>query len=300
MTKRRLGRGLSALLGTGSESLSGDQASVDESGLDETGIDDIPLDQIRPNRWQPRETVPEGSLDGLVESIKRDGVLQPIVVRQLQDGGYELVVGERRWRAAQKAGLETIPAQVREVADDRLLELALVENVQREDLNPIEQAKAYRHLMSGLQLTQEEAGKRLGLQRSTLANAIRLLELPEELQGLVSRGTISAGHARAILSLPDLQAQLALAKRIIGDGLSVRATEAIVASLLGRKEPPKAGKRPSAPHIRELEDQLKLALGTEVIVRERKRGGRIIIDFKSHQQFERLLTALGVKIEDGI
>ena len=295
MAKRRLGRDLSTLLENRTSVTPQEDVIVADAPADE-----VPVDRITPNRFQPRETVSPEALEGLVESIRREGVLQPIVVRQLPEGVYELVAGERRWRAAQKAGLKTIPAVVREVGDDRLLELALIENVQREDLNPIEQAKAYRQIMTELQLTQEDAAKRLGQQRSTLANALRLLELPEDIQNLVSRGTITAGHARAILSLSDPQSQLALAKRIIGEGLSVRAAETAVASLLGRPSAIKTGKGPKAPHIRELEDQLRIVLGTEVLVKERRRGGRIIIDFKSHQQFEHILSVLGVKLDDGV
>jgi ParB family transcriptional regulator, chromosome partitioning protein len=298
MAKRKLGRALSTLLETPVERAP-DEPTVEEQSGERAEVE-IAIDRIRPNRYQPRTEVSSEKLEGLVESVKRDGVLQPVMLRALPGGEYEIVAGERRWRAAQKAGLKTIPAVLREVEEHRLLELALVENVQREDLNPIEQAKAYKKLMLDLNLTQDEAAKRLGQQRSTLANALRLLELPEDLQGLVSRGTITAGHARAILSIPDPEAQLALVKRIISEGLSVRATESAAAALLGRKAPTEAGKRTKAPHIRELEDQLKLVLGTEVAVRERRRGGRIVIDFRSHAEFERLLGVLGVKLSDGL
>ena len=287
MSKRRLGRGLSSLL-------SGRPESVAEGDA----VNEIPVTKIKPNRWQPRDGVSDDGLAGLVESIRRDGVLQPVVVREAGEGLYELVAGERRWRAATKAGVATIPAVVRAVGEDRLLELALIENVQREDLNAMEQARAYRQVMSTLELTQEAAAKRLGLQRSTLANALRLLELPEDLQGLVSRGTLSAGHARAILGLPDPESQMALAKRVVAEGLSVRATEGLVAELLGR--PGKSGRavKEKAPHIRELEDRLKRTLGLKVSVREKRRGGRIIIDFGSHDDFDRLMGLLGVPPEE--
>jgi len=290
MAKRRLGRGLSTLLGN----------RLDEAAEEEAIVDEVSVALVSPNPSQPRMSLSEESLEGLVESVRREGVLQPVVLRELEDGHFELVAGERRWRAAQRAGLATIPAVVRDVPDDRLLELALIENVQRENLNPIEQAKAYRQVMTALQLTQEETGARLGLQRSTLANSLRLLELPGELQDLVSRGTITAGHARAILSIADPALQMTLVKRIIGEGLSVRAAENAAAMLLGRKAADERIRRPKAPHIRELETQLKMALGTEVVVRERRRGGRIVIDFKSHDHFERILGALGVKLENGL
>ena len=296
MTKRKLGRGLSSLLDSNAEVIREDETATAEGSTS----DEIPIDRIVPNRSQPREKSSDDNLQGLVESVSREGVLQPVVVRELPDGGYELIAGERRWRAAQKAGLKTIPAVVRKVTDDRLLELALIENVQREDLNAIEQAKAYRQLMTALNLTQEEAAARLGLQRSTLANALRLLELPTEIQDLVSRGTISAGHARAILSLPTPFSQVALAKKIVSEGLSVRATEMAAALLLGRQVALEERKKPKAPHIRELEEELKRVLGLPVIVKERKRGGRVIIDFKNHEQFEFILEMLGVKMDDGI
>lgn len=293
MSKRKLGRGLSSLLAARTPSPAATPAATPTATpTPPSTIIQIPTASIQPNRWQPRTDVSDDALDGLAESIRRDGLLQPIVVRAAKEGVYELVAGERRWRAAMKAGVEAIPAVVRDVDDNRALELALVENVQREDLNPIEQAKAYRQLKTMLNLSQEAAAARLGQQRSTLANLLRLLELPEELQELVSRGTISAGHGRAILGLPDSQAQLALAKRIIKEGLSVRATEAVVARLVGRKPAPKAAAREKPPHIRELEDRLAQALGTVVTVKERRRGGRIIIDFASHDDFDRLLSIL--------
>ncbi len=293
MSKRKLGRGLSSLLAARTPSPAATPAATPTATpTPQSAIAQIPTANIQPNRWQPRTDVSDEALDGLAESIRRDGLLQPIVVRAPKEGLYELVAGERRWRAAMKAGLETIPAVVRDVDDNQALELALVENVQREDLNPIEQAKAYRQLKSMLNLSQEAAAARLGQQRSTLANFLRLLELPEELQELVSRGTISAGHGRAILGLPDSQTQLALAKRIIKEGLSVRATEGAVARLVGRKPAPKAAGLEKPPHIRELEDRLAQALGTVVTVKERRRGGRIIIDFASHDDFDRLMSML--------
>lgn len=295
MSKRKLGRGLSSLLAARTPSPTATSAVTPETmaiPTPQSVITQIPTASIQPNRWQPRTEVSDDTLDGLAESIRRDGLLQPIVVRAAKDGVYELIAGERRWRATMKAGIETIPATVRDVDDNQALELALIENVQRDDLNPIEQAKAYKQLKTVLNLSQEEVATRLGQQRSTLANFLRLLELPEELQELVSRGTITAGHARAILGLPDGQTQLVLAKRIIKEGLSVRATEAVVARLVGRKPTAKAAARAKPPHIRELEDRLAQALGTAVTVKERRRGGRIIIDFASHNDFDRLINML--------
>ena len=279
MNKRKLGRGLSTLL-----------AGREEADAEEEGLMQIPVESIRPCPWQPRSPLSEEDLRGLADSIARDGLLQPLVVRRIQEGQYELVAGERRWRAARLAGLTSVPSVVRDVPDSQVLELALVENLQRQDLNAIERAKAYRQLIQQLGLTQEDAAKRLGQERSTLANFLRLLELPEEIQQLVSRGTITSGHARAILTLPSIQSQMDLAKRIVSGGLSVRAAESLATSMTGPRTTRQAKAKPA--HIRDVEQRLQRALGTRVVVHERRKGGRIIIDFFSHDEFNRLLSVL--------
>ncbi len=280
MDKPRLGRGLGALLGRPAE-----EPSPSEQ------VYRVPISDVRPNPWQPRSGVSEESLQSLVDSIRTNGVLQPIVLRRRGDAGYELVAGERRWRAAAMANLTEIPAVVRDVADNQMLLLALLENIQRENLNAIERAHGYVQLMKTFDWTQEQLAEHLHEARATVANTVRLLELPEELRDLVSRGTISAGHARAVLSLKDPDAQRKLCERIIKESLSVRQAEDLVNNV--RVTIPGAPRRRvTPPHIRELQEKLQHALGAKVTIRERKRGGRVTIDFFSHDDFERILTLL--------
>lgn len=258
-------------------------------------MEDVParfvgLSSIRPNPYQPRRNFDDGALAELAASIRRQGVLQPVVLREVEDG-YELIAGERRWRAAHEAGLEAIPAVIRDADESQMLELALVENLQRSDLNPIEEAAATAAFIERLGLTQEDAARRLGKSRPAVANSLRLLELSGDLRELVSRGTLSAGHARALLSLADVEAQRSLARRIEADGLSVRATEEAVRD--GRKaKTPKAVVEAPA-HITALEDRLRQALGTRVRVKARRgKKGRIEIEYFSYEELDRLLEIL--------
>jgi len=263
---------------------------------------EIELDRIQPNRQQPREIFDPEGLEELTSSIREHGVLQPIVVRPNGDG-YELVSGERRWRAARTAGLKTIPAVVREVADDEMLVLAMVENVQRRDLDPIERARGYRDLM-GLGLTQEQVAAKVGLKRSTVANHVRLLELPEEARQAVSRGLISMGHARALLGLAGSVGILELVQRTVREGLSVRQIEESVRSRTGgAKRPvtkPAAGE-PSAPQKaedvppwqRELQDRMMRHLGCKVEIRNQAGyRGKIVIDYDDRGDLDRLSEIL--------
>src|SRR5499426_4565697 len=211
MNKRGLGRGLDALLG--------DAPTVGDTQTE------IPIDQIEPNPRQPRKTFDPGALDELALSIKASGVIQPIVVRRGLTGGWQLIAGERRWRAARQAGLERIPAVVREATDSESLELALVENLLREDLNPLEEAEAYQRLLTEFAWTQEELGERVGRDRSTIANGLRLLKLPEVIQADLRSGRLTMGHARALLSLTSPADQLKLREQILAHSWSVRATE---------------------------------------------------------------------------
>jgi ParB family chromosome partitioning protein len=276
MAKRKLGRGLGALLGR-QAAPPGDSEQVLK----------VSLDQVRPNPWQPRHDPDTESMKPLVASIRANGVLQPVVLRALEQGRYELVAGERRWRAAHAAGLNEIPAVVREVPDEQMLLLAMLENIVREDLNPIDRARGYQRLMVDLGWTQEQLGGQIGEARATVANTIRLLDLPEDIQDLVSRGTLTPGHARALLSVKDPKARRRLCERILRDGLSVRQAEQAAA---GRAVTEAAKtKKETPPHIRELEDRFQQALGVKVIIKERKKGGRITIDFKTHDDFERIL-----------
>jgi len=249
----------------------------------------IPVGDLRPNPSQPRIDFDEQSFQELVQSVRQNGIIQPIVVRRA-GAGFELIAGERRWRASKAAGLATIPAQVRNVDSAKAFELSVIENIQRQDLNPMERAKAYKQLVDTFELTQELAAQRLGVNRSTMANVIRLLELPGEIQDAVSRGTISMGHARALLSLDSTEDRLTVWRHIEKKGLSVRQVEKIVAQDTVRRRPRKALPDNKPVHIRDLEEQLRSALGTKVsIVPVKENAGRVIIEYYSLDDFDRII-----------
>ena len=231
----------------------------------------------------------DARLDELAQSIRSNGVLQPILVRRVDDR-FEIVAGERRWRAAQRAGLLKVPVTVREVPDDKLLEVALVENIQRENLNPIEEAQAYKRLVDDLQLSQEHVAASVGKDRATVANYMRLLRLPVEVRNDLASAALSMGHARALLGLTDEAAQRRLAREIVARGLSVRETEA----LIRRETTPPPAKPPEAtdPNTRAAEEHLKLALGTRTRIVRRGRGGRIEIEFANEGELQRLYERL--------
>lgn len=281
MEASRLGRGLDAILGRSDPEPDGRQ------------VLEVPIDAIYPNPSQPRADFDADALAELVESVRRNGVLQPIIVRPEGDG-YQLIAGERRWRAAAEAGLATVPGLVRAASDHESLELALIENIQRQDLNPIEQAKAYKELIERFALTQEEAAARVGKKRSSIANMLRLLDLPQDIQDAVSRGTLTMGHARALLALPDRVQIRTLAARIAREDLSVRQTERIVQDRLRRSKPTRRPAGPKAPHLVDLEAKLRTALGTRVTIHHNRSGhkGRITIDFFSDDDFHRILEHL--------
>src|SRR6516225_5536820 len=249
----------------------------------------IEVSRIRPNRSQPRQAINETSLDELARSIQTTGVLQPVVVRPLPDGKYELIAGERRWRAAQKAGVHQIPAVVRDVPDERLLELALIENVQREALNAIEEAQAYRILVDDLGMTQNEVAERVGKQRASVANAIRLLLLPPKVQEMVRSGVLSMGHARALLALDDARAILELAQRAVAQSLSVREVEAQAkpqATVAGV-----AVTRPTRkvdPNVAAAEQDLQKAIGSKVRIMGTATSGRVEIHYHGAEQLDRI------------
>jgi ParB family chromosome partitioning protein len=255
---------------------------------------EIPLEQIRENPCQPRRVFGEDALKSLVASVKESGILQPVVVRRTGTG-FELVAGERRLRAAREAGLETIPAVVREADDDSMLELALIENVQRDDLNAMELARAYAMLVKRFGLTHDEVAKRMGLSRPAVANAIRLLELPEILQEMVSSGKLTAGHARAILSVDSDKARLSLARDILSRNLTVREAESRAASLGRGPIQAKPGRAAVArpAHLKALEKRLEERLGTRVKIVESKSRSKIVIEFYSNDDFERILEIMG-------
>lgn len=248
----------------------------------------VAVESIRPNRFQPRQEISGEAFENLKGSIARNGILQPVVVRP-GESGYELIAGERRWRAACELDLEVIPVIVRQADDARALELALVENIQREDLNPIDRALAYRQLMNTFGLTQEEAAGRVGQERSTIANTIRLLDLPEEVQDMLRGGRISMGHARALLALRDEGAILGAAARVVEEGLSVRETEAL--SQPKRRTRARV-RKPKAPEIMDLEGRLRSRLGTKVEVRPGRRRGRIIIEYYSLDDLDRIIETI--------
>ena len=280
--RRALGRGLSALIR--------DLPSAVAPG----GALEVDLDLIEPNREQPRRDMDEQRLEALAASVRETGVLQPIVVRRGDAGKYEIVAGERRWRAAQRAGLLKVPVVVRDVPDEKRLELALIENVQRENLNPIEEAGAYRKLAGEFGLTQEEIARAVGKDRATVANYQRLLALPEDVQTEIASGALSMGQARALAALPDAASQRRAAQDVLAGGLSVRATEALVKRLL---EPPAAGKVPPVldVHTQAAVETLRVALGSRVDIVRRRRGGEIRIAFKSEDELQRLYEHLSAR-----
>lgn len=284
MPKKVLGRGLEALIPQTSA------ASVDASGR----IVDVDVDHIEVNPHQPRQAVDEQKLKQLSDSIKEDGVLQPIVVRPSGER-YQLVMGERRLRAARLAGVAKVPAIVKEVKDVDSLRLALVENIQREDLNVIEVAYAYRALVASFGLTQSDLAKLVGRDRSSVANTLRLLNLPEEVRQMIVDGQITGGHARALLALPTQKDQLALARRIVGKNLSVRQAEEEAGLSAARKKSAVSSEnqKEKPAHITFLENAISNHLGTRVVIEEKRGGkGKITIEFYSHDDFERLASLM--------
>ncbi|MEU8166533.1 ParB/RepB/Spo0J family partition protein [Micromonospora sp. NPDC049004] len=263
---------------------------------------EIPVDAIVPNPKQPRQVFDEEALEELKTSIQEVGFLQPIVVRQLDDEKYELVMGERRWRAAQAVGRENIPAIVRDTRDDAMLRDALLENIHRANLNPLEEAAAYQQLLEEFGATHEELARRIGRSRPQISNTIRLLNLPAQVQRRVAAGILSAGHARALLSLDDSEAQEQLALRIVAEGLSVRATEEIVALTLNdgpaKGQAAKRRPKPHAPALSDLADRLSDRFDTRVKVDIGRSKGKITIEFATVDDLERIVGIIGVPQEE--
>lgn len=257
----------------------------------EEGMRELPLEEVHPNRHQPRRRFDEEALAELADSIRQHGVLEPVIVRPVGDQ-YELVVGERRWRAAKLADRSTIPAVVRAMSDRDAAELALVENLQREDLNPIEEAEAYQRLLEEFGLTQEEVAQRVGRERSTVANRLRLLALGATVRRWLEEGKLSAGHARALLGCPSERDRESLGRRAIDEGLSVRQVEALVKAL-GQGRRPAAKRRVERdPHWAAIEDELRSALGTKVSVMKQGRRGKIEIEFYDEEDIDRIMSVL--------
>ena len=275
MKAKGLGRGLDALLG------------ADEAAAGQT-LGTIETARIHPGRYQPRTRMDEQALKELSDSIRAQGLLQPVVVRP-HGGGYELIAGERRWRAAQMAGLTQIPAVVREVPDEAALVMALIENIQREDLNPMEQATAVQRLIDEFKMTHEQAADAVGRSRSATSNLLRLLKLARPVQEMLMRGAIEMGHARALLSL-DGARQIELATRIGAKRLSVRETEALVQRLL--RAPVARRKKRSDRDIARLEEELSERLGTTVEIRPARKGGKLVVHYASVEHLEQLLKRL--------
>jgi ParB family transcriptional regulator, chromosome partitioning protein len=269
-----LGRGLSALIPDAPTLAAPDRPL------------EIDIDRLRPNAYQPRGAFDETRLDELARSIRANGVIQPIVARAAGDA-YEIVAGERRWRAAQRAGLLRVPVIVRDIPDDKVLAVALIENIQRDDLNPVEEARAYRRLADDFHMTQDAIAEAVGKDRSSVANYTRLLRLPAEVLNDVASGALSMGHARALLSLPDGAAQRRAARDVVSRGLSVRDTEMLVKQL---GEPVPAPKAPKVtdPNTRAAEERLRFVLGTPVRIVRKGKGGRIEVQFTSEEELNRI------------
>src|SRR5688572_10654834 len=276
-----LGRGLSALI---------PDAPVPSAAADRSL--DVDIDLLRPNKFQPRTHMDDSRIEELSRSIRSNGVIQPIVVRKAE-GGYEIVAGERRWRASQRAGLLKVPVVVRDIPDERLLAAALIENIQRENLNPIEEAYAYRRLADEFGLTQEQIAESVGKDRSSIANFVRLLRLPSEIRDRVGDGSLSMGHARALLGLPDEGTQQRVGKEVLDKALSVRETEALVKRTLN-PAPEKAEVQKDV-HTRAAEERLRFSLGTRVRIVRKGKGGRIEVDFGDENELHRIYEQLTAK-----
>jgi len=282
MTRKALGRGLEALIPTEGAK------PADEAGRED--LREIPVDMIQANPWQPRGEASEEALGELVASIRENGVLQPVLVRRTEEG-YQLVAGERRFVACKLAGLREVPVVVRKVSDRQMVELALVENLQREDLNPIDEARAYKRLQDEFSLTQEEIAERVGKDRASVANQIRLLQLPREIKDYVSRGTLSAGHGRALLAIEDPAKQLELGQAVASRGLSVRETERLTKRKTKARRKKGHGALPA--ELAALEENVREHLATRVAIKPSGRGGTIEIQYYSSEDLERILERIG-------
>ena len=288
MAKRRLGRGLDALLGRPDDDSDSGPGAVEAA----SDLRHIRIDSILDNPYQPRRHFDEGEMKGLIESVLRHGVVQPIVVRPA-DGGYQLVAGQRRLRAATEAGLHELPARVIDLEDQQLFEITIIENLQRQDLNAIEKGWAFRDYLNRFGVTHEELAERLGAERSTVTNFLRLLELPDEVQNAVQYGRLSAGHARALLPLESGAEQLVVYRRIMAEGLSVRQVESAVAGekpAPGQPPTPTPTSKAKSNHVLAIEQRIREAVGAKVEIKLRgKDRGRLIIHFNSNDEFRHLM-----------
>jgi ParB family chromosome partitioning protein len=317
-SSRRLGRGLASLIRPAASNLSNDDAKNDSTYVSQpvTGKESIPvpsdgqtidirIDQIAGNPYQPRRDFDAAKLEELAQSIRQGGILQPLIVRKSRqnaaDKPFVLIAGERRLRAARQAGLEVVPCIVRDATDQQMMEWAVVENIQREDLNPLERARAYQDYMDRFSLTQEDVSQRLSQPRTTVANHLRILDLCDEVQEMIASGQLSFGHAKVLAGfIGNASRQVRLARQIVAKGLSVRKLE----ELTSRDEPPSPGARQAIAkpaYVRDVEERLTQAVGTRVTVLpgRRKNVGRIVIEYYSLEDFDRIASALGLERSDG-
>ena len=291
--KRSLGRGLDALLGANaaaSQAVEASESTVQEVAANPDNVlKELAVDLIQRGKYQPRRDMVPESLQELADSIKAQGVMQPIVVRPVSDRKYEIIAGERRWRATQLAGLDSIPAVIRDVPDEAAIAMALIENIQREDLNPIEEAASLQRLQQEFELTQQEVADAVGKSRSTVTNLLRLMSLQEDVRRLVEHGDLEMGHARALLAL-DGGDQSHAAGQVVGKGMSVRQTEALVRNLLASKDKPRQEKALD-PNIRHLQDDLAQRLGTKVQIQHSAKGkGKLVLNYSSLDQLDGILA----------
>lgn len=278
MTKKALGRGLGTLI----PGVSGSGAEPMEA------VTEMEVLRIVPNKYQPRHLFEDKSLEELADSIRVNGIIQPVIVRHLDDGAYELVAGERRWRAAQMAGLKKIPVVVKDLPNEKSLEIALIENLQRENLNPIEAAQGYQRLIKEFNLSQEEVSKRVGKERSTVANYLRLLTLPEKVRDYLSRSVLTPGHAKAILSIADREEQVRFADHIASRGASVREAEVWSKSWGVQKRKKKVIERRD-PNLKDVEERLQRVFGTKVRIYPEKKGGRVVLQYYTVDDLNRII-----------
>lgn len=285
--KKGLGRGLDALLGVGNASqVSGDAPA---GSAEQQILKEIPVDLIQRGKYQPRRDIDPESLQELAESIRAQGIMQPIVVRPISDRKYEIIAGERRWRAAQLAGLDQVPAVIRDVSDESAIAMALIENIQREDLNPIEEAASLQRLQQEFELTQQEVADAVGKSRSTIANLLRLMSLQDDVRLLLERGDLEMGHARALLALAGIQ-QSQAARTVVGKGMSVRQTEALVRTLQARQESPAPAPTQLDPNIRQLQDDLSQRIGARVQIQHTAKGkGKLVLSYNSLDELDGIL-----------
>ncbi len=283
--KPALGKGLAALIPDKGKSTSRDRSRE---------ILDLEINRISPNKYQPRRIFRDNALNELVASIKEKGVIQPVIVRKSTDSSYELIAGERRWRASQMAGLKKIPALVKDAAPVEALELALIENIQREDLNPLETAEAFQRLITDFKITHDDLSKKVGKDRATVTNYLRILKLPDGVKHWIAEGSLSIGHAKALLQIEDQKQLIQIARKVMESGLSVRATEALARKLPTASGSTSSPRPPKDPQIASLEEKLMHSLGTKVYLKHKsnKKGGKLEIEYYSLEELDRLLDIL--------